>query len=109
MPGEVVEQVAHLADVDGVEGEVVEVRVALVDERHHVVVGVDVEPDARLAEPVGDLHPEHVRVEGDVRPDVAREAVDVPEPARPAEVDGRRGPRVLRPPLDLVARRADTA
>ena len=45
--GEVVEHVAHLPDVDRVEREVVEVRVAEVDERHHVVVGVDVEPDAR--------------------------------------------------------------
>ena len=53
---EVVERDAHLADVDDVEGEVVEVGLALVDERHHVVVGVDVEPDAVLAEPVGELH-----------------------------------------------------
>jgi hypothetical protein len=35
---EVVEGVAHLADVDDVEGQVVEVGVALVDERHDVVV-----------------------------------------------------------------------
>ena len=32
-------------------------RVALVDERHHVVVGVDVEPDAAVAEPVGSRIP----------------------------------------------------
>ena len=67
--GEVVEHVAHLPDVDRLEREVVEVRVAEVDERHHVVVGVDVEPDPGLAEPVGDAHPEHV----DVEPDAGRE------------------------------------
>ena len=80
-------------------------RVARVDERHHVVLGVDVEPDARLAEPVGDAHPEHVDVEGLVRRQVAGEAVDVTEPARPAEVDGRRGAGVLRPAVALVRRR----
>ena len=82
VPGEVVEHVAHLPDVHGVEGEVVEVRVAEVDERHHVVVRVDVEPDARLAEPVREPHPEHLGVEADARLDVAGEAVDVAEPAR---------------------------
>ncbi len=54
-------------------------RVAEVDQRHHVVVGVDVEPDARLAEPVGDAHPEHVGVEAEPRLEVGREAVDVAE------------------------------
>ena len=78
----------------------------VVDERHHVVLGVDVEPDAGLAEPVGDPHPEHVRVERDVRVDRAGQAVDVPEPARPADVHGRRGARVLRPAVLLARRRA---
>ena len=61
--GEVVEQVTHLPDVDRVEGEMMEMRVAEIDERHHVVVGVDVEPDARITEPVGEPHPEHLGVE----------------------------------------------
>ena len=56
--------------------------VAEVDERHHVVVGVDVEPDARLAEPVGEPHAEHVGVEAEAGLDVAGEAVDVAELAR---------------------------
>ena len=51
MAREVVEQIAHLADVDDVERQVVEVRVARLDERHDVVLGVDVEPDAGVAEP----------------------------------------------------------
>ena len=82
VPGEVVEHVAHLPDVDGVEGEVVEVAIAEVDERHHVVVGADVEPDARLAEPVRDPHAEHLGVEAEAGLDVAGEAVHVAEPAR---------------------------
>ena len=61
--GQPVEQVAHLADVDDVEGEVVEVRVALVDQRHHVVVGADAKPDPLCAEAVADAHPEDVAVE----------------------------------------------
>ena len=81
VPGDVVEHVAHLPDVDDLEGEVVEVGVAEVDERHHVVVGADVEPDARLAEPVREPHPEHLGVEAKAGLDVAREAVHVTEPA----------------------------
>ena len=50
VPGEVIEHVAHLADVDGLEGEVVKMGVADVDQGHHVVVGVDVKPDARVTE-----------------------------------------------------------
>jgi hypothetical protein len=86
-----VEEVAHLAHVDGVEGEVVEVRVSLVHERHHVVVGVDVQPDAAVTEPVGDPHAEHVRVEGHPVPERAGEAVDVAEPARASDVNRGRG------------------
>ena len=105
VPGEMVEQVAHLADVDDVECEVVEVRVARVDERHHVVLGVDVEPDARLAEPVGDLHPEHLRVE---RAFALRSPVrQLTCPSRRGRRGARRrGPRVLRPAVDLARRRA---
>ena len=109
VPREMVEQVAHLPDVDDVEREVVEVGVTRLDERHHVVLRVDVEPDAGLAEPVGDLHPEHVAVERDVGADVAREVVHVTEAARAADVDGRRRARVLRPPVDLGRRAGGTA
>ncbi len=84
----------------------VEVRIAGLDERHHVMLGVDVEPDAGLAEPVGDPHPEDIGVERDVRPDVAGEAVDVTEAAGTAEVHRRRRPGVLRPPLDVLRRGA---
>ena len=38
-------------------------RVALVDQRHLVVVGADVQPHAAVAEPVGQPHAEHVDVE----------------------------------------------
>ena len=69
---EVVERVAHLADVDDVEREVVEVAVALVDQRHHVVVAVDVEPDAAVAEVVGDGHAQLARVEVGLLGDRAR-------------------------------------
>ena len=101
VPGDVVEEIAHLADVDRLEREVVEVRVADIDEGHHVVVAADVEPDARLVEPVRDLHPEHLGVERDPVMDAAGEAVDVTELAWATELDRARGPRVLRPPVDL--------
>ncbi len=107
VPGEVVEEVAHLPDVDRVEGQVVEVGVPSVDERHHMVVGVDVEPHAAVAEPVGDPHAEHLGVEGHTVMDRAREAVDMPEPPRPTDMHRRRGARMLRPPVDLRGGRAE--
>src|SRR5439155_748632 len=100
--GDVVEQVPHLADVDRLEGEVVEVRTAEVEERQHVVVGVDVKPDARVTEPVGHVHPEHLGVEPQPRLDVAGQAVHVTELPRAADADVSRGTSVLRPPLDLA-------
>ena len=89
---ELVEQVAHLPDVDGIEREMVEVRGALADQRHHVVVGVDVEPDALLAETVAEPHPEHLGVEADAVVERAGEAVDMAELARRARAhaSGRR-------------------
>ncbi len=72
-------------------------RVALVDQRHHVVVGVDVEPDAVLAEPVGHGHAEHARVEVDLLRHRAREEVHVAELARGADVPVAGRPRVRRP------------
>ena len=59
-------------------------------ERHHVVVGVDVEPDAVLAEPVGEPHPERLGVEAALLVEVAGQEVDVPELARVAD-DGAPG------------------
>ena len=47
--GEVVERDPHLAEVDELEGEVVEVGRFLLDERVDVVIGVQVEPDALVA------------------------------------------------------------
>ena len=67
VPREVVEHVAHLPDVDDIEGEVMEVRLARLHERHDVMLRADVEPHARCAEPVGDAHPERFDVEGLVR------------------------------------------
>ena len=58
MLAEVVEGMRSIPRVDHVEGQVVEVRVALVHERHHVVVGVDVEPDPVAGQPVRDPHAE---------------------------------------------------
>ena len=93
---EVVEQRAERAEVVVVEREVVEVRRPGVDERHLVVLGVAVEPGAGVAEPVGDLHAQHVAVERRRGRQVAREAVDVPELARPqtaaASSSGARSP-----------------
>jgi len=80
-------------------------RPARLHERHDVVLGAGVEPDARCAEPVGDAHPERLDVEGLVRRQVAGQVVDVPEPTRPAQVDGARGAGVLRPAVALVHRR----
>ena len=65
VPTEMVERHPHLPDVHHVEGEVVQVAVALVHERHHVVVAIDVEPYAPVAEPVRYPHAEHARVELD--------------------------------------------
>jgi hypothetical protein len=55
--GEVVEGHAQLAPVRQLEREVVEVGVALAHERRRVVVGVDVQPGALVAEAVGHLMP----------------------------------------------------
>jgi hypothetical protein len=52
---------------------------------HHVVVAVDVEPDAAVAEPVRQRHPEHARVEVGLLVDRAGEEVDVAELARRAD------------------------
>ncbi len=52
--GQVVERDSHLAEVAQLEREVVEVRRFLLEHRVDVVVGVQVEPDALVAEPVGD-------------------------------------------------------
>ena len=92
MAGDVVEHVAHLPDVDRVEGEMMEVRVAEVDQRHHVVVGVDVEPDPGLAEPVGEAHPENVGVEPDAGLESAVRQLTWPSflaPPRCTVVEGR--------------------
>ena len=94
---EMVQRGAHLPEIDQVEGEVVEVRRALVDQRHHVMVRVDVEPDAPVAEPVRHAHAEHVRVERDVLTERAREEVDVAELARMVARQVGRRPRVRRP------------
>ena len=95
---EPVEQVAHLTDVDDVEGEVVEVRDALVDQRHHVMVRVDAEPHALGAQPVADAHPEHLACRSATRSSRSRgEEVDVAELARRARPDGRRAARVRHP------------
>jgi hypothetical protein len=60
-----VERHPHLPDVHYVEGEVVQVAVALVHERHNVVIAAYVEPHAPVAEPVRYPHAEHARVELD--------------------------------------------
>ena len=82
MLGEVVERDAHLPPVDELEGEVVEVLVALVQEGERVVVAVAVQPDRAVADPVGHREAEHVDVEGDERADVRGEVVHVLEAAR---------------------------
>src|SRR5436309_10814304 len=88
---EVVEGDSELAPVDELEREVVQVRVALVDEGEGVVIGVDVQPDARAAEAVGDAHPEYLRVEGRLLLELRGQEVRVPELARAKarELSGR--------------------
>ena len=83
MLSEVIEGDAQVAPVDEVEREVMEVRGRLADQRHHVVVGVDVQPHALAAEVVGHAHAERVAVEIAHRLELAREHVDVAELARP--------------------------
>ncbi len=56
--------------------------VALADQRHRVVVGVDVQPRALVAEPIGDAHPQRVAAELGHGGQIAGEEVDVPELAR---------------------------
>ena len=99
-----VEQVAHLPDVDGVEREVVEVRDALGDQRHHVVVGVDVEPDALCPQPVAHPHPEHLGVEPRSLVERGREEVDVAELARRPGPHRAGAARVRHPGLPLAGR-----
>ncbi len=67
-----------------------------------MVLGVDPQPYAGVAQPVGHRHPQHVAVEGQVLADRAGEVVDVPEPPRPADVDGRGRAGVLRPAVRLA-------
>ena len=80
---EVIEGDAQVAPVDEIEREVVKVRRRLADERHHVMVGVDVQPHALDAQVVGDRHAERVAVEVAHRLELPRQHVDVPELARP--------------------------
>src|SRR5918998_9980 len=94
---QMVERHPHLADVNDVEGQVVQVAVALVHERHYVVVAVYVEPYATFAEPVRDPHAEHTRVELHAVRDLARQEVHVPELAGMAHHLVFRRPRVRRP------------
>ena len=60
---EVVQRDPHLPDVHHVESEMMEVGSALVDQRHHMVLGAEVQPHPVLSEPIGHAHPEPVAVE----------------------------------------------
>ena len=60
-----VERDPQLAPVGQLEREMVEVVVALADERDRVVIGAEVQPRALVAEAIGEPHPEHVAVERD--------------------------------------------
>ena len=88
MAAEVVEEDAQLAPVDDVEGNVVEVRRAHADDRHLMMLGMHVQPDARLAELVGHVHAHHVGVERRRLGQVRREDVHVAEAAR-VHAEGR--------------------
>src|SRR4051794_13635338 len=90
-----VEHVALLAEIDRVEGEVVEVRRALVDQRHHMVVRVDPEPHPCRSEPVADLHAKHLGVETDTVSELAGQTVDVAKAPRPSRMDRAIRARVL--------------
>ncbi len=89
---EMIEGDAQRSPVDEVEREVMEMRRRLADQRHHVVVGVDVQPYALGAEVVGDRHAERVAVEVAHRLELPREHVDVAELARPEAGERRRRP-----------------
>ena len=97
MTAEVIERDAHLADVDDIEGEVVEMRCGWVglNQCHNVVVRVDVEPDSVLTEPVCELHTEGLGVEAALLVEVAGQEIDVPELAWAADdaASGRAGVR----------------
>jgi hypothetical protein len=78
---EVVERDAELAPVDELEGEVMHVGEALVEQREDVVVAVDVQPAALVADPVGHREPDPL-VPRDHARDVGGEVVHVLDPAR---------------------------
>jgi hypothetical protein len=107
-----VKRIAHVPDVAQLEGKVMKVGSALVDQRHHVVVGVDVQPHASVAQPVGDPHAQRLGVKAQLRPQSAGEEVDVAKPAGVADrgVSGRpcvghqtRDRLAVGPQLDAVA------
>src|SRR4051812_42667350 len=90
--------IAHLADVHPVEREGVEVAVALVNQSHPMVVGVDVQPHAAVAEPVRQAHPERIDVEVLLLLDAGGQEVDVAELARMADGQRPRGTGVRHQP-----------
>ena len=58
-----VEEDTELAPIDDVEGDVVEMRRPHADDRHLVMLGVEMKPDPGLAKKIRDVHAEDVDVE----------------------------------------------
>ena len=75
---EMIERHPQRAPIDQVEREMMEMRGRLADQRHHVMVGVDVQPHALCAEVVGHPHPEHITIEIAHRLELTREHIDMP-------------------------------
>ena len=94
-----IERDAHLAPVDQLECQVVNVREVLLQEGEHVMVGVHVQPYAFGANPVRHLETEHLGVPLHLPSDIAGEVVHVTELSRVPAWNARRMTDFRRPAI----------